>query len=66
VSKSPLAADAVRSEMNGGVPLTPQILEYSLEEVCIPDQLVGGGHHFNDIGVKYDCARRDRRHRFQV
>ena len=55
------AMDKWMSEVNGAVPLVP--VEESLKQTAnevIPDQLLNGGHHFDDIGT---TGRRTRKRR---
>jgi hypothetical protein len=57
------ARDEWNSEVNGAVPLAPvdEDLQHAGNEV-IPEQLLHGGHHFDDIGT---AGRRTRQRRYQ-
>jgi DDE superfamily endonuclease len=54
-------SDARRNELNGTIPLQPTQLSDSTNGL-IPQQLLNGGHHFDDIGQR---GRWTRLHRFE-
>jgi hypothetical protein len=55
----PTPADEWQIEMDGGVPLVPAPGAQSTRDV-IPDQLLDGGNHFDDLGYRgrYNRQRR--------
>ena len=57
----PTPADEWQIEMDGGVPLVPAAGAQSTRDV-IPDQLLDGGNHFDDLGYR---GRYNRQRRYE-
>ena len=57
------AIDEWTAEANGAVPLVPVQTENACQNV-VPEQLVGGGHHFDDVGGSAGRHNLQRRYNY--
>ena len=61
------ASDEWVTEINGGVPLVPVAAEFqSGNNDVVPEQLLHGGHHFDDIGGAVGRRNRQRRYVYEA
>ena len=58
------ARDEWVTEISGGVPLVPVAAEFQSGNDVVPEQLLHGGHHFDDIGGAVGRRNRQRRYEY--
>ena len=58
------AGDEWQQEVNGAVPLVTTNLRLSDNDVPVPEQLINGGNHFDDIGGGVGRYNRQRRYNY--